>query len=243
MMRWFTVLLLAFALTLPVAVAAGSFGSLIYTQEDPEAIVMTEESEGMRGGEMRFIEIDPVGLTILKRKFGVSKEMLTGRLKTKIEDLQMDDENPIWTGYSRFSGTKKPAGVYALDEVKWDGGSNRKCPNFATPVFRFKPGVANLVPVSAIPIEGSAAAQPLADLILHHGEVPKFRRNGEGDSLLDAQAVLDERAGIKAKVEYAEVLGYVAWKGADGELSGCNHKGEMVWVTPEMFKTLGPGRW
>ena len=31
MMRWFTVLLLAFALTLPVVVAADSFGSLIYT--------------------------------------------------------------------------------------------------------------------------------------------------------------------------------------------------------------------
>lgn len=242
-MRWFKVSILAIAMTLPVAVAAGSFGSLIYTQDDPEAIVMTEESEGLRGGEIRFIEVDPAGPALLKRKFGVSKELFTGRLKTKNEALQMDDENPIWTGYSRFSGTRKPAGVFTLDEVTWDGGANRKCPDFATPVFRFKPGVANLVPPAAIPIEGSAEAQPLSDLILQHGEAPNFSHNGAADSLRDAQAVLDERPGIKAKVEYAEVVGFIAWKGANGELSACKHKGELIWVTPEMFKTMSPGRW
>lgn len=204
---------------------------------------MTEESEGMRGGEMRFIEIDPVGLTILKRKFGVSKEMLTGRLKTKIEDLQMVGENPIWTGYSRFSATKKPAGVFAFDELKWDGGSNGQCLSFATPVFRFKPGVANLVPASALPLSGYAVGQPLAGLIFNRGEPAKFRRNAQGDGVADAQAVLNERPGIRAKVEYAEVLGYAACKGADGELSGCNHKGELVWLTPAMAKRMGPGRW
>lgn len=242
-MRWYKAAILAVALTLPVAVAAGSFGSLVFDQNDPEAIVMAEESEGLRGGEMRFIEIDPAGLTILKHKFGISKELLSGRLKTKIESLRMDDENPLWTGYSRFSGTKKPAGVYAFDEIKWDGGSNRRCLSFATPVFRFKPGAANLIPVSAVPVEGQSSDQMVRDLIFNHGEPPKFRGNGEANSLVDAQAVLDERPGIKAKVEYAEVLGFVAWKGADGELSGCKHKGEMVWVTPEMFKRLGPGRW
>lgn len=239
-MWWFKAALLAVALTLPVAVAAGSFGSLVFDQNDPETIVMAEEAEGMRGGEMRFIEIDPVNLAILRHKFGVSKEPLHGRLKTRNEALQVSGEDLIWSGFSRFSATKKPAGVYAFDEMIWPGAA-LECPYFATPLFRFKAGTANLVPISALPLDNYAAPRPFTEMI--SGETEHYRRYSAGETLADAQTVLDERPGIKAKVEYAEVLGFVAWKDADGELSGCNHKGEMVWVTPEMFKRLGPGRW
>lgn len=236
-MQWWIRSVAAAALVLPVAALAG-LGQGPFTASDPQAVIMVEEYDGMRGGEMLFIEIDPVAMTVLKRNFGIRKEIFTDRLKTKVKELQTVGENPIWTGFSRFSAIKRPAGVFAFEELKWDTqfGNNTQCMAIATPVFRFKAGTANLIPVSALPLGGYANGEPLAQLIFYGGKGPRFRRSGEGDSLVDAQTILDERPAIKAKVEYAEVLGYVAWKDSKGQLSGCRRKGQMVWVTPEMAK-------
>ena len=231
----------AFALTLavPTQVSGGSFSSLVFTQTDPEAIVMAEELRGYNAGQMRFERLDPETLKLGGGSFLLVKDPMLGRMKTKYAELHDFDMPSFFSSYSRFSATRKPAGVYAFTEHLMTTGpySGSQCLKVAIPVFRFKPGVANLVPNAVFPTGGYSDFHEYQGLIFRQKVPENLHAAGTPDPLVDAQRVLDERPGIKARVEYAEFLGYVAWQNDKGEISGCYRSKKLIWVTEEMLRT------
>ena len=229
----------ALALAVPAPLSGGSFSSLVYTQADPEAIVMAEELRGFNAGQMRFERLDPETLKLGGGSFLLNKDPMFGRMKTKFAELHDFDMPSFFSSYSRFSATKKPAGVYAFTEHEMTTGSyqGRQCLKVALPVFRFKPGVANLIPNAVFPTGGYSDSGEFPNLFFQQKVPENYHAAGTPDPLVDAQRVLDERPGIKARVEYAEFLGYVAWQNDKGEISGCYHSKKLIWVTEEMLRT------
>ena len=231
-------LIFAGAAALAAPLTAGNFSTLVFAASDPEAIVMVEEKAGLDAGQMRFEPLDPALPKLVGKSFLLDKDVWFGRLKTANAELQDYSLPSFFKGFSRFSAIKRPAGVYAFTEHIMTTGpkEGRQCQIHAMPVFRFKPGVANLVPNSTL-ADGGFSDFIDRGFVLFSQKVPEeARRRGVRDPLADAQRVLDERKGIKARVEYAEFLGFVAWQNSKGELSGCYRSKNLVWVTPEMAR-------
>lgn len=217
---------------------AKSFSSLVFDESDPQAIIMSEELTGLDGGILLFRALDPAIPRLGGGSFQINKDVWFGRLKTRYPELQDYILPSFFSGYSRFSAVRRPAGVYAFVLHQMTTGSNQgeQCIKAAMPVFRFKPGVANLIPNAAMPQGGYSNFLEFRTLFFAQKIPESVRQAGAPDPLVAAQRVLDERPGIKARVEYAEFLGYVAWQNSKGEISGCNQSSRMVWVTPEMAR-------
>lgn len=218
---------------------SAGISKLTFSPSDPQAIVLVEEMRGLELGQMRFEPVDPVAPKIVNGSFLLDKGVWSGRLKTAFPELQDYALPSFYSGYSTFSGIRRPAGVYAFTEQLMinspDGG--RQCPKAAMPVFRFKPGVVNLVPNAVFPIGGHANFMDHGGLFFRQKVPENYRIAGTPDSLASARRVIGERPGITAPVEYAEFLGYVAWQNAKGELSGCYRSKTLVWVTQQMMET------
>jgi hypothetical protein len=212
-----------FALVAASSVGFASLKTLQFTKDDPQALVLIEEAEGMFNGSVLFVEVDLTSMTVGKRKFSIGKDALNGRLPTKNKGLQTKGEYVLWKlAVSRFSGNRRPAGDFAL--VKYTGprgpfGQSYGCLPDGAPVYRFKPGVANLISADMVPSNGGSFP------ILTH---PEYARNGSNDDLPDAQSVLDENPGVKAKVVFAEILALVQFRDKKGKAVDC---GEGISIT------------
>lgn len=230
---------LFFAVLASTPLSAGGISKLEFAPTDPQAIVMVEELRGLELGQMRFEPMDVTMPKIVNGSFLLDKGVWSGQLKTAFPELQDYALPSFFSGYSTFSAIRRPAGVYAFTEQLMinSPGGGRQCPKAAMPVFRFKPGVVNLVPNAVLPMGGYSNFSDHAGLFFRQKVPENYRIAGTADSLASARRVIGERPKITAPVEYAEFLGYVAWQNSKGELSGCYHSKTLVWVTQQMIET------
>jgi hypothetical protein len=217
------------AVLLLIATTAGaSLKSLQFAQDDPQALVLIEEADGMFNGVVQFVEVDLNAMAIGTRKFSIAKDVLNGRLGTRNKALQTSGEYALWKfAVSRFSGAKRPTGDFALVKYTSPPGPFSQtvaCLPDGAPVFRFKPGVANLISEDMLPVNGGSYA-----FLLAH---PKYARSGSDDDLTDAQSVLDENVGVKAKVAYAELIGFVKFLDKNGKAASCGAGKSIIAAKP-----------
>lgn len=203
-------------------VAAKSIKKMVFSPTDSEALVLVEERDGSRGGAMTFVQVDLAGLTRGDTELIVDKTT-DGRLRTANPGLQTRGEGlMIPRNMSRFSVGKGAPGDYALVEFSYYNGiaSVSACPAGGVPVFRFRPGQANLVAAEMLPAGGGASN------ILAYAPA----KNGSNADLADAQEILNEHPTLRATVATAEFLGRFAFRNEKGQVSPCGSGRELVRV-------------
>lgn len=199
--------------------AAKSIKKVIFPSAPNDALIVVEERQGMYGGSLEFVRVDLEQLTRDKKILYVSKAM-DGRLRTEIPELQTTGEGlMIPKTMSRFSAASTPAGDYALvgfsfSMLVYQGYS---CAEHGAPVFRIKAGTANMISAEMLPSGGGSYS------------FFKFNpaRGGASDDLVDAQRIIDGYPNLKAKLAYAEPIGFVKFQDKKGRIDGCG-KGETV---------------
>jgi hypothetical protein len=200
----------AAVLVVMVAVVCGSVlaadvRKLSFSPEDPEALVLVEERDGIRGGTMKFVQVDLAAMTRGTIELTVDKTT-RGRLRTADRGLQTKGEGLLVPkNMSRFSAAKGAPGDYALIDFSWNDGIGVKtsAPRNAIPVYRFVAGKANLVTAEMLPLGGGSSN------ILSYAAA----RNGSNDDVGDAQKILGEYPSLRATVVPAEVVAYIRFDG------------------------------
>ena len=198
---------------LPATSVAKSIKKVVFSPDDPAALVIVEERQGLHGGSFTFT---PVDLTAMRRGDAdeeVSKAM-DGRLRTANPGLATKGEGlMIPKNMSRFSAAKLPAGDYALtafsfNMLVYEGFS---CFQSGAPVFRLRPGKGNLISAEMLPAGGGS------------NTLFKFSAaaNGSTNDLADAQDIINEHGGLKVKVVVSEFLGFARFRDDKGKVSGC----------------------
>lgn len=209
----------ALAVVAAAPVAAAKPGKLVFSPADPEALVVVEERDGLRGGAFTFLRVDLEAMTKAEGRIVVDKTM-AGRLRTANRGLQTKGEGlMVPKNLSRFSAAKGAPGDYALADFTYGvfGGSITECGGKAIPVFRFQAGKANLVTAEMLPKGGGASN------ILSYAAA----RNGSNDDVGDARAVLGEYPNLKGEVVPAEFLGWFQFRKARGGAAFCG-KGDFL---------------
>lgn len=216
-------LILLAALGLGGAALAANVKKLEFSPDSPEALVLVEERDGMRGGQLTFVFVD------LETKSRGSVDIVVdkttaGRLRTSDPGLQTKGEGlMIPKNMSRFSAAKGAAGHYALVGFSYNTGigSASGCPEAGAPLFRFEPGKANLVTAETMPGGGGSTN------ILAYSAA----RSGSNDDLNDAQKILNEYPKLRSEVVLARLVGFVKFEDAKGRVSGCSKGKKVVLVT------------
>lgn len=201
---------------------AANISKVSFTADDPDALVLVEERDGLRGGSLTFVRVDLGSMTRGSARLVVDKTT-KGRLRTSDPGLQTKGEGLlIPKNMSRFSAAKGSAGDYALTGFEWYNGigSRRACPPDGVPVFRFAAGKANLVTTEMLPAGGSSSN------ILRYAAA----RNGSNDDVADAQKILNESRNLRGTVVPAELIGYVKFRNDRGKASGCSNGKMLVLV-------------
>ena len=209
----------AAALLLAAPAAAANPKKLAFTPADPEALVLVEERDGLRGGAFTFVRVDLEAMAKSQGRIVVDKTT-AGRLRTANPGLQTKGEGLLVPkNMSRFSAAKGAPGDYALVDFTYGvaGGAVTQCGGRAVAVFRFHPGKANLVTAEMLP-EGGGSSN-----ILSYSAA----RNGSNDDVGDAQAILGEYPNLKANVAEAEFRGWYQFRKSKGEVSACG-KGDFL---------------
>lgn len=186
------------------AAIAANVSKLSFSPDDPEALVLVEERDGLRGGKMRFVQVDLTTMTQGSAKLVVDKRTV-GRLRTTDRGLQTQGEGLLVPkNMSRFSAAKGAPGDYAMVLLEWYNGIGtvREVPR-AFPVYRFAAGKANLIRAEMLPPGGGSSN------ILRYAAA----RNGSNDDIADAQKVLNEYPALRATVVPAELVGFVKFDG------------------------------
>lgn len=220
-------IILAFALAAAGAVAPASAANpkkLVFTPADPDALVLVEERDGLRGGAFTFVRVDLEAMTKAEGKIVVDKTT-AGRLRTSDPGLQTKGEGLLVPkNMSRFSAAKGTPGDYALVDFTFGvaGGAVTECGGRAIPVFRFSPGKANLVTAEMLPKGGSSSN------ILSYAPA----RNGSNDDLGDAARILAEYPNLKGEVVPAGFQGWFQFRNRKGGVSACGKGNDLVRVAP-----------
>lgn len=217
-------LFLLFALGIGSAALAANVKKLQFSPDSPEALVLVEERDGMRGGVLTFVSIDLRTMSRGSDKIEVDKTT-KGRLRTSDPGLQTKGEGlMIPKDMSRFSASKGAAGYYALVDFSYytGVGSVRGCPAEGAPLFRFEPGKANLVTAESLPKGGGSSN------ILAYAAA----RNGSNEDITDAQKILNEYRKLRSTVGPAQIVGFVKFEDSKGRRSACSN-GKKVVLVPE----------
>lgn len=212
-------LVLILALGVGSAAIAANVKKLEFSSDGPDALVLVEERDGIRGGVLTFVAIDLDTMSQGPGEIKVDKTT-AGRLRTSDPGLQTKGEGlMVPKNMSRFSAAKGPAGLYALVNFSYNTGigSASGCPTDGAPLFRFEPGKANLVMAESLPQGGGSSN------ILSYSAA----RNGSNDDVPDAQKVLNEYPKMKSTVVAARLVGYVSFEDDKGRMSACS-KGKKV---------------
>lgn len=216
-------LVLLAALGLSGAALAANVKKLEFSPDSPEALVLVEERDGMRGGSLTFVPVD-LAARIRGTADIVVDKTTAGRLRTSDPGLQTKGEGlMIPKNMSRFSAAKGAAGYYALVDFSYNTGigSASGCPKEGAPLFRFEPGKANLVTAESLPGGGGSSN------ILAYSAA----RNGSNDDRNDAQKILDEYPKLRSEVVLAPVVGFVMFEDDKGRVSGCSKGKKVVLMT------------
>jgi hypothetical protein len=212
----------------PNSALAEPLKGLNFDRSDAQAIVIVEESTGIEQGEVHFLQVDTQSRKTGKVKFKINKNLWFGaRMPTIIPELQTSGESIYKTKSSRFSGAKKPKGEFALVKYMYSTERGRlglACLPHGVPVYRFKPGMANLISAEILPNGGPSDGNRLFGLI----DVSSAKYPALGSDIEDAQKVLNENSGIKTDVVLAELLGIFAFKSKSGKFSSCTTQDEIV---------------
>lgn len=217
------ILFCALALAVATPAAAANPKKLVFSPADPEALVIVEERDGLRGGAFTFVRVDLAAMTKAAGKIVVDKTT-GGRLRTSDPGLQTKGEGLlIPRNMSRFSAAKGAPGDYALADFTYGvfGGSMTECGGRAIAVFGFRPGKANLVTAEMLP-EGGGSSN-----ILSYSPA----RSGSNDDLGDARRILGEYPNIRGEVVQAEFRGWYQFRKAKGGVSACGKGDFLVPVT------------
>lgn len=196
---------------------------LNFSPSDPQALVLVEERDGMRGGTLTFVAVDIQAMKRGSGKIEVGKTT-RGQLRTSDPGLQTKGEGLlIPKNMSRFSAVKGAAGHYAL--VSFDDyngvGSVSGCPLQGAPVFCFEPGKVNLVAAESLP-PGGGSSNILAYAL---------SRNGSNTDVADAQKILNEHATLRGEVVPAQVVSFVKFQDGKGRVSACSGGQTLVLVS------------
>lgn len=222
------VLSCALALAAAAPAAAANPKKLAFSPADPEALVVVEERDGLRGGAFTFVRVDLAAMTKAEGRIVVDKTT-AGRLRTANPGLQTRGEGLLVPkNMSRFSAAKGPPGDYALIDFTYGvaGGSVTECTGRAIAVFGFRPGKANLVTAEMLP-EGGGSSN-----ILSYAAA----RNGSNDDVGDAQEILGEYPNIHGEVVLAEFRGWYQLRKAKGGVSVCGKGNFLVPVAAPASK-------
>ena len=215
-------LALAAAAIVAAPVPAANPKKLVFTPDDPQALVLVEERDGLRGGEFTFVEVDLAAMTKGDGEIVVDKTT-AGRLRTSDPGLQTKGEGLLVPkNMSRFSAAKGSPGDYALVDFTYGvaGGAVTECGGAAIAVFRFHPGKANLVTAEMLPRGGNSSN------ILSYAAA----RNGSNDDVGDARKILGEYPNLRAEVVTAEFLGWYQFRKKKGGVSACGKGNVLVRV-------------
>ena len=218
------ILFCALACAAAAPAAAGKLKKLVFAPGDPEALVLVEERDGLRGGFFTFVRVDLEAMAKAEGKIVVDKTT-AGRLRTSDPGLQTRGEGlMVPKNMSRFSAAKGAAGDYALADFTYGvfGGFATQCGGRAIAVFRFHPGKANLVTAEMLPAGGNSSN------ILSYAAA----RNGSNDDVGDAQRILGEYPNLKAEVVPAEFRGWYQFRKEKGGVSACGKGDFLVPVAP-----------
>lgn len=212
-------LVLLLAVGASTAALAANVKKLEFSPDSPDALVIVEERDGLRGGKLTFVAIDFATMRRGPGEIEVDKTT-RGRLRASDPGLQTKGEGLlIPKNMSRFSAAKGAAGDYALVEFSYNTGigSGGGCPAEGAPVYRFEAGKANLVTAEMLPLGGGATN------ILSYAPA----RNGSNDDVNDAQKILNEYPKLRSTVIPAKFVGFVKFEDSKGRVSACS-KGEKV---------------
>jgi hypothetical protein len=214
----------AFALAVAAPAAAANPKKMTFSPGDPQALVLVEERDGLRGGSFTFVRVDLDAMTRGEEKIVVDKTT-AGRLRTANPGLQTKGEGLIVPkNMSRFSAAKGEPGDYALVDFTYGvaGGSVTECGGRAIAVFRFAAGRANLVTAEMLPAGG------------HSSNILSYRsaRSGSNDDVGDAQEILGEYPNLTGQVVPAEFRGWYQFRKAKGGVSVCGKGNLLVPVAP-----------
>jgi hypothetical protein len=218
------ILFCALALAAAVPAAAGKLARMTFSPDDPQALVLVEERDGLRGGYFTFVRVDLDAMTKGEGKIVVDKTT-AGRLRTANPGLQTKGEGlMVPRNMSRFSAAKGQPGDYALADFTFGvfGGSVTQCDGRAIAVFRFVPGKANLVTAEMLPKGGDSTN------ILSY----RSARNGSNADVADAQAILGEYPNLRGEVVPAEFRGWYQFRTVKGGVSACGKGNNLVRVDP-----------
>jgi hypothetical protein len=213
------VLFCALALAAAAPAAAGKLKKMTFSPDDPQALVLVEERDGLRGGYFTFVRVDLEAMTRGSGKIVVDKTT-AGRLRTANPGLQTKGEGlMVPKNMSRFSAAKGLPGDYALVDFTYGvfGGSVTECGGRAVAVFRFAPGKANLVTAEMLPKGGHSSN------ILSY----KAARSGSNADIADAQEILGEYPNLRGEVVPAEFRGWYQFRKEKGGVSACG-KGDFL---------------
>jgi hypothetical protein len=197
---------------------------MTFSPDDPQALVLLEERDGLRGGSFTFVRVDLDAMAKAEGKIVVDKTT-AGRLRTSDPGLQTKGEGlMVPKNMSRFSAAKGAAGDYALVDFTYGvfGGAVTQCGGKAIAVFGFRPGKANLVSAEMLP-EGGGSSN-----ILSYAAA----RNGSNDDLGDARTILREYPNLKGEVVPAEFRGWYQFRKDKGGVSLCGKGNALVRVEP-----------
>ncbi|MEA3064671.1 MAG: hypothetical protein QOJ27_1117 [Sphingomonadales bacterium] len=199
--------------------AAGKLEKMNFSPDDPQALVLVEERDGLRGGYFTFVRVDLEAMTRGTGKIVVDKTT-AGRLRTANPGLQTKGEGlMVPKNMSRFSAAKGAPGDYALVDFTYGvfGGMARECGGKAIAVFRFVPGKANLVTAEMLPEGG------------HSTNILSYRsaRNRSNADVADAQEILGEYPNLKGEVVPAEFRGWYQFRKERGGVAVCG-KGDFL---------------
>jgi hypothetical protein len=216
--------ILACALAMAAAqpAAAGKPDKMVFSPGDPQALVLVEERDGLRGGSFTFVRVDLGAMAKADGKIVVDKTT-AGRLRTANPGLQTKGEGlMVPRNMSRFSAAKGEAGDYALADFTYGvfGGVARACGGRSIAVFRFAPGKANLVTAEMLPKGGNSTN------ILSY----RSARNGSNADVADAQEILGEYPNLKGEVVPAQFLGWFQFRKQSGGVSACGKGDSLVRV-------------
>jgi hypothetical protein len=218
------ILFCALALASVAPAGAANPKKMTFSPDDPQALVLVEERDGLRGGAFTFVRVD---LEAMERGTGkiVVDKTTAGRLRTANPGLQTKGEGlMVPRNMSRFSAAKGVPGDYALVNFTYGvfGGSVTECGGRAIAVFRFVPGKANLVTAEMLPEGG------------HSTNILSYRsaRNRSNADVPDAQAILGEYPNLKGQVIPAELRGWYQFRKDKGAVSACGKGNFLVPVTP-----------
>jgi hypothetical protein len=218
------VLVCALALAAAAPAAAAKPGKMSFSPDDPQALVLVEERDGLRGGSFTFVRVDLEAMARRREKIVVDKTT-AGRLRTANVGLQTKGEGLLVPrNMSRFSAAKGAPGDYALVDFSYGvfGGSVTECGGKAIAVFRFAPGKANLVTAEMLPKGGHATN------ILSY----RSARNGSNADVADAQSILGEYPNLRGEVVPAQFLGWYQFRKEKGGVSMCGKGDRIVAVEP-----------